>query len=1107
MNNIIERIWKQGGLVNIEDLRGTAFQAEESAHTFRIRGVDESGEPLALTGTCAAIFLRADNTDVAITGTITDGAAEITLTDECYDMPGRFGLTIYVTSDEQTVAVYAAIGSVYRTSSGVVSPETGEDVTDLINAIAAAVATIPASYTDLMAAVAPTYSTSAIYAVGSYAWYDGKLYRCTTAITSGETWTSAHWTQANLGSDVSDLKSALSNAIRNRITQFTLNKYLNTVNGGESVANGWAYTPKMYFEDNSIYTIEGADSGFKIGYVILYDVNGTFLGYISNNNVSISSSTIISANKNTAIVGFDILKSGYNTPLTDESVANWVFICKENAYSEIDEIKANIDGIEDDIDGIEDDITDIGKTDDALIKAENGRNKEFVLNKYLTPTGAEGSADGWAYTNPVPITSMGVYKLEGATNGFVLVNAVYRDKSGAVLASVGVSNNTVKISDAISTYPKAVTIAFNIRSLSYSSALTEQFVSDWVVTCKQEAYTKIDELVVTDQKIRDELIRSSSGIDKKFVLNKYIRTDNGGEGIADGWAYTNPVPITSMGVYHLEGATNGFVIVNAFFRDISGTLLGYIAVSYNTVKISDIISTYPKAATISFNIRSLSYSSALTEEFVANWILSCKQEAYDDIQEIKGLGYANKPVFFAKRGTTYYVKSEFDSQKDYANTFEIETSGNKILNFLKTIKLNKMNTKSADSIISTINGASSWKACGDDIAPCRINDMYIGGNHGNPRFIKIFCSHDKTEVDVGSVWNDGTYDYTIIYVGSDYLIVGSIDNDEVRSWRLLGSPLTHVSGATHTNNITQTAQEPEQLRPCGNYRQHTITDQDGNPLDENGAWCDKVIVHEKYNVLDGVAVIKYLQEHAGSNDNTSYYDNNITDSLVVFDNVYEFNRNGSITIYGGLLFVKPCNFSFYAFSQSQKIANSQLSFVPESTNFATPVANGAVTTDITFSGKIPYRYYQIASDYSTGFGIVYDTRFGYGKQTKRSDYCTVPGTYQDTYKLYPYMVSPEDDVPAGSYFYGVAARMTILSSTTIPTLAWYWTGNDVVVMVDVASGFNGFIELPDYLHGMEIEELDVSSDITVYNDIVTTSGIKIKNNGNSINHAVLRLYN
>lgn len=262
MNNIIERIWKQGGLVNIEDLRGTAFQAEESAHTFRIRGVDESGEPLALTGTCAAIFLRADNTDVAITGTITDGAAEITLTDECYDMPGRFGLTIYVTSDEQTVAVYAAIGSVCRTSSGTVSPETGEDVMDLINAIAEAVATIPASYTDMMAAVAPTYSTSALYAVGSYAWYSGKLYRCTTAITSGETWTSAHWTQANLGSDVSDIKSALSEELGIELT-ITNGIYYNTAGTTTSHSN-YQTSVIQYNGIDDIYVTTNANSVARI---------------------------------------------------------------------------------------------------------------------------------------------------------------------------------------------------------------------------------------------------------------------------------------------------------------------------------------------------------------------------------------------------------------------------------------------------------------------------------------------------------------------------------------------------------------------------------------------------------------------------------------------------------------------------------------------------------------------------------------------------------------------------------------------------------------------------------------------------------------------------
>ena len=211
-NNIIRRTWKQGGMVNIEDLRGSAFQAEDGGHTFLISGVDENGDALALSGTPAGVLLRADGQDVTLICSVSDGVVSATLPANAYVVPGRIGITIFLTNGGQKTAIYAAIAAVATTSSGTVAPPAGSDVVDLVNAIQDAIALIPASDANLKAAMAPTYSTSAVYAVGSYAWYDGKLYRCTTAITSGETWTSAHWTLANLGSDVSDLKSAFSKA-------------------------------------------------------------------------------------------------------------------------------------------------------------------------------------------------------------------------------------------------------------------------------------------------------------------------------------------------------------------------------------------------------------------------------------------------------------------------------------------------------------------------------------------------------------------------------------------------------------------------------------------------------------------------------------------------------------------------------------------------------------------------------------------------------------------------------------------------------------------------------------------------------------------------------
>lgn len=209
-NNIIRRTWKVGGMVNIEDLRGSAFQAEDGGHTFLISGVDENGDALALSGTPAGVLLRADGQDVTLTCSVSEGVVSATLPANAYVVPGRIGITIFLTNGGQKVAIYAAVGSVATTSSGTVAPPAGSDVVDLVNAIATAVATIPASYSALMADIAPTYSNSALYAVGQYAWYDGDLKRCIVPITTAESYTAAHWTSAVLGQDISDLKSAFN---------------------------------------------------------------------------------------------------------------------------------------------------------------------------------------------------------------------------------------------------------------------------------------------------------------------------------------------------------------------------------------------------------------------------------------------------------------------------------------------------------------------------------------------------------------------------------------------------------------------------------------------------------------------------------------------------------------------------------------------------------------------------------------------------------------------------------------------------------------------------------------------------------------------------------
>ena len=218
MNNIIKRKWNQNSMVIIEDLQGMAFQAESGGHTFQISGIDGEGNTVALSGTPAGVMLRADGQDVTLTCSVSEGVVSATLPANAYSVPGRFGLTIFLTSDGQKTAIYAAVGTVGKTSSGTVAPPAGSDVVTLVNQINTAIAAIPASYNSCFA---PAYSTSGLYSVGQYVTYDGKLYRCNTVITTAETWTAAHWTQTNLGADVYDLNSAFDKETGNIFIQFT----------------------------------------------------------------------------------------------------------------------------------------------------------------------------------------------------------------------------------------------------------------------------------------------------------------------------------------------------------------------------------------------------------------------------------------------------------------------------------------------------------------------------------------------------------------------------------------------------------------------------------------------------------------------------------------------------------------------------------------------------------------------------------------------------------------------------------------------------------------------------------------------------------------------
>lgn len=205
----IERTVNLNGPIIPDTLTGVLNCGEVDSHEFTISATLDN-EPFALSGVVTANFIRSDGVTVPLTGSISDGAAVVVLSNLCYNVPGRFAFTVFITSEGVTTAIYGCTGTVRQTDSGsIVDPgEIIPSVSGLITAIDNAIAEIPADYSQLLATQAPTFSTSTAYAAGAYVWYDGTLYRFTAAHAAGS-WTGSDATAVTIGGELADINSAI----------------------------------------------------------------------------------------------------------------------------------------------------------------------------------------------------------------------------------------------------------------------------------------------------------------------------------------------------------------------------------------------------------------------------------------------------------------------------------------------------------------------------------------------------------------------------------------------------------------------------------------------------------------------------------------------------------------------------------------------------------------------------------------------------------------------------------------------------------------------------------------------------------------------------------
>lgn len=431
--NIINGSWKQGVEPKVVNLTGTAFMEEAGAHVFHISAEDASGATIAFTGTVSALFLRADNTTVAIDGEISEGAAEVTLVSDCYHVPGRFSIAVYVSDGTDSACVYAAVGNVYRTSSDVVI-DSGATIPTLAQLQAAYQACVEATADAEGAAeeaignFAPAFAEATANVAGSYVTYtDGKMYLLPNGHTANTTWANTTKSEVKVGGELTDLKGAVDvndaaikalqdvenvpvNMIRNR--KIDIESKVITDAGG-----GFYLSDPITVSEGELYIITCEGYGYAAAYA--FGDEGV-ISYVFPE--SLINTTNVNLVENKLIV----IPAGVTELYVSNTTYGDVIVPSVNkaVYHDFDTLESRVDVCEDNIAEIKDNITHTNVCIDA------------------TDTGSYETAPSTrSFPHPYPFVAGKKYKAKLTINhaAFIAQNDAIRVQQSPVIGDSAVS--------------------------------------------------------------------------------------------------------------------------------------------------------------------------------------------------------------------------------------------------------------------------------------------------------------------------------------------------------------------------------------------------------------------------------------------------------------------------------------------------------------------------------------------------------------------------------------------------------------------------------------------------------------------------------------------
>ena len=465
-----------------------------------------------------------------------------------------------------------------------------------------------------------------------------------------------------------------------------------------------------------------------------------------------------------------------------------------------------------------------------------------------------------------------------------------------------------------------------------------------------------------------------------------------------------------------------------------------------------------------------------------------------------------------KKGTQIAVRTKFSDTQDFINLWEYpKENTNRGLNLVNWYVVDE--SAPDDTITGTV-----FKNSGDDVTPLFLQDSYVGANHGYSELIRLTATaHGKTVDDTGSLWAIGGKQF-ILYdvIDANTLRVFSnftgVQTAPVNKWTSNSGTLIHVSGAVNSSDITFTAYAKDQLHPMTNNKYIKLLLDDKDLIADGVYYGDKFDLVEVYNIMDVPSIQTYLKTLVGTSKVPNLVSNTF-DGWVNVTNVFSHGRNGSVTVKTGYNYLKDTAIGYYGVVQAINIGVK--AYVPDvgivdGKDMSTVVTQGANALSFTSdtwlkADKPPYRYHQFSDDMLKGVALGYNPQFGIAKPSIRVATGTGGVFNGSTKKLYPYVQGGKSAI-SGDYEETIAFRVPLrVIDADATCLYWYWIGNDVYLAFDYHKNIDKFIELPSYLTGKKIEQLDVHANVTIQSEFVSAKGIKVKV-ANSYGFGVLKLY-